>query len=336
MGAPAAGRQGERWQGGKERREGKRGWMKHIGIVLFVCLSCCMVTAVDGFVVAGSRNLLRTHSSALCSRATGRGVARQGSLSLRCNAERNLYVFDFDGVLCNTVSNSVETAILAARHLWPETMQECNYLSARDAGVRKSWVGYDWSQYEADEGNEVPRWLEEKLKQLRPVATDPADLVLAARLCVSEAVTAKRSPSGERPLSAGEMVENWDFMRDVLLHKYKCKRNDLLDIFSAHEAAGKDDIAHWMRNNPLYPGIDETLRGCADELYILTTNEQDFTNMVLQRSGVELEPSRVLKASQHSKVLACLSIARLDAFVQAQILTELAKGNPGTLVLVPI
>ncbi|EKX55439.1 hypothetical protein GUITHDRAFT_131635 [Guillardia theta CCMP2712] len=295
--------------------------MRYAGLALLLLTGCCSIVSVNGFVAAGGtgwpRKLLG-HNSFNPGRSRGR--VREGSFSLRCDAqEQSVYVFDFDGVLCNTVSNYVETAVLAARQLWPETMQECAYLSARDAGVRKSWVGYDWSQYEADEGGHVPRWLEEKLKQLRPVASDPADLVLAARLCVSEAVTAKRSPSGERPLSAGEMVENWDFMRDVLLHKYQCKKNDLLSTFTAQEAAGQDDIVHWMEKNPLYPGIDIALRSFGDKIYVLTSNEQDFTNSVLKRSGVELERSRVVKVSQDTKV---------------QALSEIAKEYPGTALQV--
>ena len=39
-------------------------------------------------------------------------------------------------------------------------------IEARDAGVRSSWVGYDWSSYEEDKGEDIPRWLEEKVRQV--------------------------------------------------------------------------------------------------------------------------------------------------------------------------
>ena len=52
-------------------------------------------------------------------------------------------------------------------------MAEVAELTPRDAGVRKAWVGGDWSKYAEDEegraSDEMPRWLLEKLRMISPV-----------------------------------------------------------------------------------------------------------------------------------------------------------------------
>ena len=64
---------------------------------------------------------------------------------------------------CDSVADTTQAACSAAAMLWPDDMQAAKMLDPRDAGVRKSWVGGDWSEYSDDRrlSSEIPRWLEE-------------------------------------------------------------------------------------------------------------------------------------------------------------------------------
>jgi len=120
-------------------------------------------------------------------------------------------------------------------------MQQSKGIGPREAGVRSSWVGYQWSEYEEDSGDDIPRWLEEKLKQVRPVTSGPADFVLAARLCVSEALAGRNHKrSGRRPLTAGEIIENWVEMKDVLYMRCNTTVEELEKMFIEERRAWMD------------------------------------------------------------------------------------------------
>jgi hypothetical protein len=122
-----------------------------------------------------------------------------------------------------------------------QTMQQSTGIGPREAGVRSSWVGYQWSEYEEDSGDDIPRWLEEKLKQVRPVTSGPADFVLAARLCVSEALAGRNHKrSGRRPLTAGEIIENWVEMKDVLYMRCNTTVEELEHMFTEERRAWMD------------------------------------------------------------------------------------------------
>ena len=74
-------------------------------------------------------------------------------------------VLDFDGVLCDG-QEKTRSAWRTGLRKWPDVMGMAKDITPQEAGVRSSWVGYEWSSYEEDNGDDIPRWLEEKLKQV--------------------------------------------------------------------------------------------------------------------------------------------------------------------------
>ena len=82
-------------------------------------------------------------------------------------------VVGLDGVLVDSEPATTRCAWLTAQCLWPEIMDSVTEVSARQAGVRKAWVGYDWSALTGvEETTGMPSWLAAKLRQLRPVVRD--------------------------------------------------------------------------------------------------------------------------------------------------------------------
>ena len=82
-------------------------------------------------------------------------------------------VVGLDGVLVDSEPATTRCAWLTAQCLWPEIMDSVTEVSARQAGVRKAWVGYDWSALTGvEETTGMPSWLAAKLRQLRPAVKD--------------------------------------------------------------------------------------------------------------------------------------------------------------------
>mmetsp|Transcript_53626 Transcript_53626/g.126832 ORF Transcript_53626/g.126832 Transcript_53626/m.126832 type:complete len:374 (+) Transcript_53626:180-1301(+) len=202
----------------------------------------------------------------------------------------DVFVLSFDGVLCDSVRETSRIAFEVACEQWPEEMGKSDKIKPREAGVRKSWVEYDWQEYEQDTDGGMPRWLQEKLRQLRPVTRSPADMVLAARLCVSEALAAKRSLRGQRPLSVGEIVENWEEMRDLLAYKYGAAPAELEAKFESRLAQGASAEAE---GGDFYDGMVCALRGSRASLVVMSPRPTELTAQVMEAAGLELDQDRL-------------------------------------------
>lgn len=205
------------------------------------------------------------------------------------------FLIDFDGTLCDSIADTTQAAISAANILWPAEMQAALSLNPRDAGVRKSWVGGNWSAYEKERiSDNIPRWLEEKMRQLRPVVSRGSDAVLAARLIVSDAVNSKSSSLGERPLAVGEIVENWDVLRESMLFRVKYRPAQLDETFDKQRTERWIPIEVWAKQNPMFAGIASSLCGSTAPFYIITRRDAEFTHAVLESAGISVPSDRII------------------------------------------
>jgi phosphoglycolate phosphatase-like HAD superfamily hydrolase len=281
--------------------------------VLLPLALCC--AAAEAFLLPGAglagaaRRATRCGSGAWVTRRYGTGsetarMSLQGSEEGCCG-----FLLDFDGTVCDSVADTTQAAFAAATKLWPQDMEAALALDPRDAGVRKSWVGGDWSEYADDRRicENVPRWLQEKLRQLRPVVTPGSDAVLAARLCVTDAVNSKTSTLGERPLAAGEIVENWDVLRESMLYRVQYQPAELEESF-ADQVAGNDlSLEEWVDLNPVYPGVAASISKSRAPVYIMTRRDTEFTRSVLRRAGVEVPADRIIFVEQGRKKVDVLA-----------------------------
>ena len=178
-------------------------------------------------------------------------------------------VVGLDGVLIDSEPATTRCAWLTAQSLWPEIMDAVTEVSARQAGVRKAWVGYDWSALTGvEEATGMPSWLGAKLRQLRPVVRDGGyEAVLLARLCAEEALASSKGDRGARPLSVGEIELGWqEGLRDVLMARYGVTKQELAAVSEAEEEAWRcADATGWLAANGFFPGALEALRRCDAE-----------------------------------------------------------------------
>ena len=124
-----------------------------------------------------------------------------------------------DGVLCASAEEASIAACRAAYALWPQVMKNAQEMTLNEAGVRQSWVDYDWEQLLEHRSSNVsklspaPPWLLYKVQQLRPACRAEWELIVFARLCVEEAMACRanraKGRAGARPLTVGEIESNW-------------------------------------------------------------------------------------------------------------------------------
>lgn len=233
-------------------------------------------------------------------------------------------VVGLDGVLIDSEPATTRCAWLTAQSLWPEIMDAVTEVSARQAGVRKAWVGYDWSALTGvEEATGMPSWLGAKLRQLRPVVRDGGyEAVLLARLCAEEALASSKGDRGARPLSVGEIELGWqEGLRDVLMARYGVTKQELAAASEAEEEAWRcADATGWLAANGFFPGALEALRRCDAEarcrLLLLSRRPSRQARELLEHAEVPglrlLEPEE-WEGSTKADALAALRRARPEA-----------------------
>ncbi len=84
------------------------------------------------------------------------------------------------------------------------------------------------------------------------------------------------------------------------------------------------DFLHWMRLNPLYPGVKEPLQEVAQDpdIYILSTKVSDLIHKILLYHGIEWPEDRILYSHTVSKKEIIGSILTSRGSVQATLLDD--------------
>ena len=152
----------------------------------------------------------------------------------------------------------------AALELWPDIMEEVPPIDPREAGVLRKWTGGSWDEMSKDAGDGMPGWLAAKVRQLRPVVETGYENTLLMRLCVEEALSAKRGAgiTGTRPLSAGEILASWDGdYRDYLLARYKVSAEHMVEHYGGIRSSGWTPT--WRRGSRRIGTIRARRRRCA-------------------------------------------------------------------------
>ncbi|CAJ1373204.1 unnamed protein product [Effrenium voratum] len=184
-----------------------------------------------GQVASAPPRKLRAHPQAMCFLAVAsRGRSKRVARFAKAGGQRPRLVLGLDGVLCASAEEASSAACKAAYAIWPSVMKDAKEVSLNEAGVRQSWVEYDWErllEHRSSAFTPAPPWLLYKVEQLRPACQAEWELVLFARLCVEEAVACRANRAkgrrGARPLTVGEIESNWlesGGLRDLLLARW--------------------------------------------------------------------------------------------------------------------
>jgi hypothetical protein len=189
---------------------------------------------------------------------------------------RRVFALDFDGVICNSVGESSQSAY--------------RYLQKNEPQIL---VGTGWE-------NQCPPWLIHKMRKLRPVVETGYENILLARLLIEEQkldLDEFKSEQGTRPLQAGELISNWGpDLRDTVQLRYGYTKEQLVSAFGKERDDWmRDDMASWLNANTFYEGVPDAVKSCMGDAYIITTKQQRFACALLEHAGLgkEFPPEKV-------------------------------------------
>jgi len=170
----------------------------------------------------------------------------------------SLLVLDFDGVVCDGMTEFFQSAWLA----WPLA------------------TGMALPDDRRDE-------LRARFAQLRPAVESGWEMALLP------ALLAARDPHDDVSLE-----DEWGAARDSLLARYDVAPRTLADALdAARDAWIRRDASGWLRCHRFYPGIADWLRGLLDAkqlVYVLSTKDKRFLDELLEWQRVALPSAQVI------------------------------------------
>jgi len=162
--------------------------------------------------------------------------------------KKNVWALDFDGVVCDSCGESALSAWKAATELWPDVF------TTPDAMAKKERVVED-------------------MRTVRPVVETGYENIVQVR-CLLEGVT------------PADMLDNWSTMLPEYMAKWDLDRSSLVELFGrTRDDWIAADLDGWLAPNRIYPGVAEAMDQLMveHEVYIVTTKQARFTEMILER-----------------------------------------------------
>ena len=239
-------------------------------------------------------------------------------------------VLSFDGVLCDSEPEQTRAAWRAALELWPDVMETAaEYADAPwEAGARRSWAKGDWGELQGTGKDGLPNWLAAKVRELHPIVDSGStyQAMLLMRLCADEALAARGSGRGQRPLTTGEITTNWPELCELLHARYGLSPQDARELYDSTRDAWLDaDPGSWLAANRFYPGAIDAVKSALEngaQLRILTTKQLRFVLPLLHDAGLCLDEGLVCGLDAGSQVDALWQIQSLDPKAQVRFVED--------------
>lgn len=174
--------------------------------------------------------------------------------------EQHLLALDFDGVLCDGLSEYFQTTCQAYRQLWP---------IAEEPIADAEFESYRSSFYEA-----------------RPIIESGWEMPVMLRSLVL----------GHNALA---ILANWTQIREVILQQSPHDRATYIHaIDRVRDHAIDNELEDWLALHRFYPGIISQLQlwvARADvDVWVVSTKEGRFIDQLLQQAGVNIPRSQII------------------------------------------
>jgi phosphoglycolate phosphatase-like HAD superfamily hydrolase len=177
------------------------------------------------------------------------------------NKKEGLFLFDFDGVVCDSCDECTVSAL--------RTCQQVGVLTS--------------SETKTAEYQYPPPWLFQKMREIRPA------IEVGWQIPVLLSVFLEQHDQPDA-MSVHEIVENYQVLVEDWLNKWGKTERDMVDAFGGvRDAWIADDLKSWLDINTFYPGIPEALLNCEGESILATTKQQRFAIALCRHAGVSPE-----------------------------------------------
>lgn len=190
----------------------------------------------------------------------------------------DLYALDFDGVLCDSCGESSLSAVKAAKLRWPALFDDVD--------------------------STMEEWIVDQMHTVRPVVETGYENLLLVRLLLEMRLPFIRKSSVAEGLSVMGILENWSKIKPVIMEEWDEERDALIDLFGrVRDEWMETDLATWIGANRFYPGVPDALKFASARVYIVTTKQSRFADVLLRElGGVTIPPERIYGLGSGPKV----------------------------------
>eukprot|EP00977_Amphora_coffeiformis_P016809 scaffold5317_cov160-Amphora_coffeaeformis.AAC.17 len=201
------------------------------------------------------------------------------------SGSKSLYLFDFDGVVCDSCDECTVSAL--------RTCQRLGVFRHDDDNERKlSDLAYP------------PAWLFEKMREIRPA------IEVGWQIPVMLSVFLEQQKDPSTAMSVDEMIQNYETLvedwliknakatsdedttppeshNDSMLSVSEKSRQRVIDMFgTVRDDWIQDDLSSWLDVNRFYPGVPEAINSCKGSTVLVTTKQQRFAIALCRHAGV--------------------------------------------------
>eukprot|EP01018_Ginkgo_biloba_P034337 Gb_21452 [translate_table: standard] len=190
----------------------------------------------------------------------------------------NLYALDFDGVLCDSCGESSISAMKAAKVKWPHL-----------------FTGVD---------SETESWMLDNMRIVRPVVETGYENLLLVRLLLEMRKPNIQKTSVVTKLTIEGILENWSKLKPVIMKEWGESGDELVELFGkVRDEWIEHNLSGWIQANRFYPGTADALRFASSKVFIVTTKQTRFAEILLRDlAGVIIPPDRIYGLGTGPKV----------------------------------
>jgi len=184
------------------------------------------------------------------------------------NNNNSLFLFDFDGVVCDSCDECTVSA-------W-RTCKILNAIPTSDF--------FDTTQ------DTPPQWLFGKMREIRPAIEVGWQIpVLLSVFLDQQAKQSSQAPSNNNPqaLSVPDVLERYEQLVEEWLIRYNLTEKDMIETFGrVRDDWIAQDMESWLEINTFYKGISQAINACDGETVLVTTKQQRFATALVRHAGV--------------------------------------------------
>jgi hypothetical protein len=180
------------------------------------------------------------------------------------NSGDSLFLFDFDGVVCNSCD-------------------ECTVSALRTLKALK--VMNDAPDY-------PPEWLFEKMREIRPAIEVGWQIPVLLSVFWEQQQQQQKTTTDVTPIimSVPEIIADYERLVNEWLSSRKLTDIDMIDTFGGvRDKWIREDLNGWLEINTFYPNVPESLNNCRGKAVLVTTKQQRFAIALCRHAGVTPE-----------------------------------------------
>lgn len=168
----------------------------------------------------------------------------------------DLFLFDFDGVVCDSCDECTVSALRTCHRL----------------GVLPN---DDYDTYPSKE-------LFDTMRSIRPAIEVGWQIPVLLSIVLEQMPLMKNNK-----IDKDSIISNYQQLVDSWLQKYKITEKDMVTAFgSVRDDWIEQDLPSWLRINTFYPGIPEALSNCRGKSILVTTKQHRFAVALCRAAGV--------------------------------------------------